>query len=87
MNLTVQGKEIEYDGETHLLALLESMREEVLYVTVRHNGEILSRRDFESIPLKEGDVVDFLYFMGGGTRAGGGAKVDGGRCGEPGSAG
>ena len=31
------------------------------------NEEFAEREDWESIQLKEGDKVDFLYFMGGGA--------------------
>jgi sulfur carrier protein len=33
---------------------------------VELNGEILDRPVFESTPVKEGDAIEFLYFMGGG---------------------
>jgi sulfur carrier protein len=33
------------------------------------NEEFAEREDWESIQLKEGDKVDFLYFMGGGQAA------------------
>jgi len=32
------------------------------------NPEFAEREDWEKIQLKEGDKVDFLYFMGGGAR-------------------
>lgn len=35
-------------------------------VSVQVNEEFVEREDFDSIQLKEGDSVDFLYFMGGG---------------------
>jgi sulfur carrier protein len=35
-------------------------------VSVQHNGEFAKRENFEKTFLKEGDVIDFLYFMGGG---------------------
>lgn len=35
-------------------------------VSVQVNEEFAEREDWENIPLKEGDKVDFLYFMGGG---------------------
>jgi len=31
------------------------------------NEEFAERDDWESILIKEGDKVDFLYFMGGGS--------------------
>ena len=36
-------------------------------VSVQVNEEFAEREDWENIQLKEGDKVDFLYFMGGGT--------------------
>ena len=37
-------------------------------VSVQVNEEFAEREDWETILLKEGDKVDFLYFMGGGAR-------------------
>ena len=36
------------------------------YVTVSINEEFISKADFETRTLEEGDEVEFLYFMGGG---------------------
>ena len=36
-------------------------------VSVQVNEEFVEREDWETIQLKEGDKVDFLYFMGGGA--------------------
>ena len=36
-------------------------------VSVQVNEEFADASDWESIELKEGDKVDFLYFMGGGS--------------------
>jgi sulfur carrier protein len=35
-------------------------------VTVQINEEFVEREDYDATQLKEGDKVDFLYFMGGG---------------------
>lgn len=35
-------------------------------VSVELNGEILSRNDFPMTQVRNGDRVEFLYFMGGG---------------------
>ena len=37
-------------------------------VSVQVNEEFAEREDWENTQLKEGDKVDFLYFMGGGLR-------------------
>ena len=36
-------------------------------VSVQVNEEFVEREDFGTTWLNEGDSVDFLYFMGGGT--------------------
>ena len=36
-------------------------------VSVQVNEEFAEREDWETIQLKEGDRIDFLYFMGGGS--------------------
>ncbi len=36
-------------------------------VSVQVNEEFAEREDWEHVQLKEGDKVDFLYFMGGGS--------------------
>jgi len=37
-------------------------------VSVQVNEEFAEREDWGKIQLKEGDKVDFLYFMGGGSK-------------------
>jgi sulfur carrier protein len=68
MNLTVNGKETTVDDETTVSGLL--VAEEVKMpdmVSVELNGKILRRDDFDGTVLAEGDTVEFLYFMGGGS--------------------
>ena len=38
------------------------------YVTVSLNDEFVEAGTFADTALKEGDSVEFLYFMGGGSR-------------------
>lgn len=40
-------------------------------VSVQVNEEFVERNEFSSRQLKEGDEVEFLYFMGGGEKKGG----------------
>jgi sulfur carrier protein len=39
-------------------------------VSVELNGTILDRGSFESTTVKDGDKLEFLYFMGGGQGRG-----------------
>ena len=38
------------------------------YVTIQLNQQFIRRDDFDTTVLHDGDVVDFLYYMGGGSR-------------------
>lgn len=37
-------------------------------VSVQVNEDFADRSEWDGIQIKEGDIVDFLYFMGGGMR-------------------
>jgi sulfur carrier protein len=69
MKITINGKETSVPENTE--RTIDSLLEELdvsqrLYVTVELNGEILDRPVFDTTAVKEGDVIEFLYFMGGG---------------------
>ena len=67
LKLTVAGENKEYkEGLTvkELIALENVETPE--YVTVSLNDEFVDQGAFESTTLKDGDVVEFIYFMGGG---------------------
>lgn len=69
MELTVNGKPATLDGKETLdisTLLTELKVETPEYVTVELNGKILERVDFDTTHVKDGDSVEFLYFMGGG---------------------
>jgi sulfur carrier protein len=69
MIITINGKEtvIPENPDRSIDSLLEELNvSQRLYVTVELNGDILDRPVFESTPVKEGDAIEFLYFMGGG---------------------
>lgn len=67
MKLTVAGNPKEYDAGLTVEKLLELENVEMpLYVTVSLNDEFLQREDFSTTVLKDGDNVEFFYFMGGG---------------------
>lgn len=69
MNLTVNGKARSIDKSINLKELLTVAKaEQPDYVTVELNGEFVDHSGFETTFVKEGDKVEFLYFMGGGAR-------------------
>lgn len=36
-------------------------------VSVQVNDDFVDRTEWDGLQIKDGDVVDFLYFMGGGS--------------------
>jgi sulfur carrier protein len=70
MRITVNGEANDFDGaDVNLARLLEIKRiESPEMVAVQLNGEFVNMESYPSTYLKAGDDVEFLYFMGGGSR-------------------
>lgn len=69
MIIAINGKETqlpENAARTIDSLLAELDVSQPLYVTVELNGKIPDRATFDTTPVTEGDVIEFLYFMGGG---------------------
>ena len=63
MKIVVSGTEKEVqDG----LTVAELIHQEQVHVTVSINSAFIRNDAFETHILKDGDSVEFLYFMGGG---------------------
>lgn len=67
MVITVAGdkKEVK-DAITVEELIVQKDVETPQYVTVSVNDDFIDKAEFETYALKEGDSVEFLYFMGGG---------------------
>ena len=67
MNITVAGEKKDVKEGLTVTELIASENVETpQYVTVSVNEEFVESGEFDTMVLKEGDVVEFLYFMGGG---------------------
>ena len=65
MIITVAGEKKEYrDGITIRELIVAENVETPDYVSVSVNDEFVDSGAFESTALKDGDSVEFLYFMG-----------------------
>ncbi len=65
MKIIVTGTEKEYPEGTTVEQLIEAENVEMpLYVTVAINDEFVLTADRMTRTLKDGDTVEFLYFMG-----------------------
>ncbi len=68
MKLVINGEEVtSKDGLSVNELLVEQEVKMPEMVSVEINGQILRRGEFDTTVLNEGDKVEFLYFMGGGS--------------------
>ncbi len=69
MQIVVNGEKAQLgDKITVAQLLVERKVTTPEYVSVELNGTILDREDFATTTVADGDVVEFLYFMGGGAQ-------------------
>lgn len=69
MTIQVNGEPFQTEIPISVTKLLKEARVEAPeYVTVQLNQQFIRRDDFDTTVLSDGDVVDFLYYMGGGSR-------------------
>lgn len=67
MTITVAGEKKEYiEGITLAELIVEEDVENPEYVTVSINDEFVASDAKDSTVIKDGDTIEFLYFMGGG---------------------
>ena len=67
MNITVAGVKKEVANGFTVAQLIEQENVETpQYVTVTITDDFVESGAFDSTVLKDGDSVEFLYFMGGG---------------------
>jgi thiamine biosynthesis protein ThiS len=74
IGLVINGKKVELDGPTPLLGYLETLGVSARSVAVEHNGVIIERDAYATTTLGEGDVVEIVKMVGGGSRRGGPAS-------------
>jgi thiamine biosynthesis protein ThiS len=67
ITLQVNGKSVELERPTPLMTYIAMLGVNPRAVAVEHNGTILERATYESITLKEGDTVEIVRMVGGGT--------------------
>jgi sulfur carrier protein len=70
MQISINGEQNEFsEAAINISKLLEIQRvESPEMIAVQINGEFVDKDKYHSTYLKSGDDVEFLYFMGGGSR-------------------
>lgn len=65
MNITLNGAAVVTDS-ADLSALVNSRGLEPSSLVIEHNGRVVSQDDWPGAPVREGDVIELLNFVGGG---------------------
>ena len=66
ISLQINGKRVELERPTRLLAYLDQLRVNPRAVAVEHNGTIIERAGYDAVTLDQGDTVEIVRMVGGG---------------------
>ena len=66
MNITLNGKPSRIQSGLKVSDLLLKWKIRPELVTVEVNENILQKLDYEITKIKQGDVINFVFYMGGG---------------------
>ena len=67
MNLTINGENQAFSADT-LGALVEQLGMKAERVAIELNREIVPRNQWPQTPLQDGDRLEIVHFVGGGSR-------------------
>jgi thiamine biosynthesis protein ThiS len=68
IEITVNGKPREIDGEMDLPGFLRSFEINPRLVAVAINGEVVPKTAYASARVRAGDVLEIVRMVGGGAR-------------------
>jgi sulfur carrier protein len=64
--LQINGKRVELERPTRLLAYLDQLGVNPRAVAVEHNGTIIERAAYDAVTLDQDDTVEIVRMVGGG---------------------
>ena len=70
ISLRINGRMVELERPTELLAYLAQLGVNPRAVAVEHNGAIVERSAYGNVTLQEGDTVEIVRMVGGGASEG-----------------
>ena len=65
--ITVNGENRTLENPVSVTEYLKAWNDIPVQVVVELNEEIIKRENYDTTVLKDGDVVEILHFMGGGS--------------------
>lgn len=67
MKITLNGDPLELPGPVTVSALLARLELDGRRVAVEHNLTVLKRATFDTVEIRDGDHVEIVNFVGGGS--------------------
>jgi sulfur carrier protein len=68
IQITVNGKPREIDGETDLPSFLRAFDINPRLVAVAINGDVVPKHEYAAARVREGDALEIVRMVGGGAR-------------------
>lgn len=65
MKITLNGSVVETD-QTDLMALVREKGLDPASLVIEHNLSVVRQGDWRTTPVREGDTIELLNFVGGG---------------------
>ena len=66
INVILNGKKSALEKTMSISELLKLKKIKPEVVTIELNDSIIDKKKFKATSIKEGDRIEFVYFMGGG---------------------
>ena len=67
MKITLNGDPLELPGPVTVSALLVQLELDSRRVAVEHNLTVLKRATYDTVEIRDGDHVEIVNFVGGGS--------------------
>lgn len=66
MQILINGESKEINHEINLIELLKQFSLPLERIAIELNKEVVRKKDWESIKIKEADKIEIVHFVGGG---------------------
>lgn len=68
LKVQLNGNQISFHTGDNVLSAVHKLQPDSPFVAVEYNGQILEKSDFEKTFLKNGDILEIIQPLGGGSR-------------------
>jgi thiamine biosynthesis protein ThiS len=68
MTIVLNGDPVDVAGPLTLTALLAQLGVDPRRVAVEHNLDVIKRANYDSTQIQDGDQIEIVNFVGGGSR-------------------